>query len=482
MADVLRRVTRILASASLLAGTAAHAQWSAANDEANRQRVMASMRDTAAANDRASADRAFRSGLAAPTGSTGSGSAAYSSGGGVTTVNAPGPRRAAGPQSVVATRRVTITTQETPEQGFARLSKSAAAGDRMAQVLVGRMAYSGFGTARNDVLARKSFAAAAAQGDAEAAGFAGYLMVNGMGGPADALGGRALLKQAAEADESWAQLQYGIAMISAANAGEAVGSLKPAVVMLERAAARGDTMAQAVLGTTVYYFGIGDVARDDARAVRYLDAAAAKEQPMALAQLGQMKLSGWAPIAKDIAGGWLLIRRAAKAGDGEAQYLLGSGMISGQEGMVPNPPEGLRLLRDAATAGNAHAMGMLALILAQGTIAPKDLSTAAALARNGAKLGDTRSQVLYAEFLISGADGAVPQDLAQAAIYARRAAEKGDAWAQTTIGAMLWEGEGVVKDRTAAIGWLRKAAAQGDAQARTHLTDPEVAAFAATIK
>ena len=45
----------------------------------------------------------------------------------------------------------------------------------------------------------------------------------------------------------------------------------------------------------------------------------------------------------------------------------------------------------------------------------------------------------------------------------------GNAWAQTQAGKMYLSGQGVKADRDAAILWLRKAAAQGDADAKLSL-------------
>jgi TPR repeat protein len=45
----------------------------------------------------------------------------------------------------------------------------------------------------------------------------------------------------------------------------------------------------------------------------------------------------------------------------------------------------------------------------------------------------------------------------------------GNAWAQTQAGKMYWSGQGVKADRDEAILWLRKAAAQGDANAKLSL-------------
>lgn len=111
--------------ATLALGTApAAAEWNAANDEANRQRMMASMRDTSAANDRRNADAAFRSGLSrqssSPSASPSSGSSSESS---YRNGPAAGPARDAGPQSVVATRRFIVQVRETIPQTIARITR-----------------------------------------------------------------------------------------------------------------------------------------------------------------------------------------------------------------------------------------------------------------------------------------------------------------------------------------------------------------------
>jgi predicted Zn-dependent protease/Flp pilus assembly protein TadD len=49
------------------------------------------------------------------------------------------------------------------------------------------------------------------------------------------------------------------------------------------------------------------------------------------------------------------------------------------------------------------------------------------------------------------------------------AAKLGDAWAQTMAGKLYWAGSGVKQDRDEALVWLRKAAAQGDGDAKVSL-------------
>ena len=63
----------------------------------------------------------------------------------------------------------------------------------------------------------------------------------------------------------------------------------------------------------------------------------------------------------------------------------------------------------------------------------------------------------------------VPQDYAAAVSWFRKAADQGLAAAQHGLGNMYYEGQGVPQDYTAAVSWFRKAADQGLAQAQTNL-------------
>ena len=54
-----------------------------------------------------------------------------------------------------------------------------------------------------------------------------------------------------------------------------------------------------------------------------------------------------------------------------------------------------------------------------------------------------------------------------------KAAEQGDASAQSNLGVMYENGEGVAKDYKKAVYWLRKAADQGFAPAKEALAIPE---------
>ena len=63
----------------------------------------------------------------------------------------------------------------------------------------------------------------------------------------------------------------------------------------------------------------------------------------------------------------------------------------------------------------------------------------------------------------------VPQDDAQAVSWFLKAAEQGNAAAQTALGVIYEEGKGVPQDYVQAVSWYRKAAEQGDAKGQSLL-------------
>jgi TPR repeat protein len=63
----------------------------------------------------------------------------------------------------------------------------------------------------------------------------------------------------------------------------------------------------------------------------------------------------------------------------------------------------------------------------------------------------------------------VIQDYAEAASWYRLTAEQGDADAQYNLGVLYGNGYGVIQDYTEAVDWYRKAAEQGYASAQTNL-------------
>ena len=97
---------------------------------------------------------------------------------------------------------------------------------------------------------------------------------------------------------------------------------------------------------------------------------------------------------------------------------------------------------------------------------PTDYSFKATLAR--AQRGDASAQnSLGVRYRSGGID--VTQDYAAAMGWYRKAAEQGNANAQTGLASMYIYGEGVARDYAAAVSWYRKAAEQGHADAQNNL-------------
>ncbi|WP_196758431.1 tetratricopeptide repeat protein, partial [Moraxella catarrhalis] len=77
--------------------------------------------------------------------------------------------------------------------------------------------------------------------------------------------------------------------------------------------------------------------------------------------------------------------------------------------------------------------------------------------------GDVAAQIELAKHYY------VMQDYQKAAEWITKAANQGDAWAQTVLGTLYVEGQGVRQDYQKAAEWITKAANQGDVGAQTKL-------------
>ena len=82
--------------------------------------------------------------------------------------------------------------------------------------------------------------------------------------------------------------------------------------------------------------------------------------------------------------------------------------------------------------------------------------------KRAAEQGNARAQSLCGQIYATGGRS-VPQNWTTAAKWWRKAAEAGRKDAQWYIGVCYYYGRGVDRDVAQAMGWFRKAAAQGDA-------------------
>ena len=121
------------------------------------------------------------------------------------------------------------------------------------------------------------------------------------------------------------------------------------------------------------------------------------------------------------------------------------------------------LIRRAAEAGLAEAQAMLGQLLLDGNGVDRDEGAALAWFTRAAAQQHLMALNMIGRCYDLGWGTAV--DKARAAACYRVAAERGLDWAMYNYATLLALGEGVDADRPAALGWLERAAARGNAKA-----------------
>ena len=384
----------LAAAALFTVAPAARADWNAANDEANRQRMMNDMRATAAYNDRVNSEALNRS-TGYSYGSTGgSGRGTSESGSGSGYAYQPYVYKPSGPKSIVATYEFKVYVRETEAQTLARLQSEAEGGNAQSQYNLGRVYYTGYGVPVSLELARRWFCQAAAGDHPPAAAQCAAMMYNGQAGPVDKAGALAMLRDASGKGEPYAMALFGFFAIDEANARRDSSPQPEAIAYLQKAADKGQAIAQGTLGSIIYFYGTFGARQDVPRAVGYLRQCAAQSLPTCMSLMGMI-------------------------------------LVSGQNGVAKDPGQGVRLLKAAAAAGQADAAGALAMVMSGDGFGMRDDDAAVIYAQQAAKGGDVQAQVLLAKLYYFGQG--TPKDLVQAARWFRAAAAQGNAEAADAL-------------------------------------------------
>lgn len=384
-----------LALLSFAIATPAISAWNQFNDEANRQRQMASMQQTDANNDRRSAvAQRQRNAGGGNSGSGGRGDLISGSGSGSSGSSGDSGLGASGgftdtKKSVVARSTITIRTYDTPEQIRAALERGANAGVAVDQLALAELLYIEYFGNRDDVTARRWYKAAADQGSVKAQSRYGYFLGMGLGGAKDETEGELWLKRAADGGVTEAEAMLARILIVKPD----MPSQLAGVDLCKRAASKDEMICAALLGQM---YATGDlVAKDDAESARLLRIAALQGEPGSMSLLASMIEAGRAmPRSGETAAGWMrksadagdriglglyalylvngshgvqvdperagiYARRAADKGDSFGQLLLGK-MYDAGLGVVQDRIEGERLIKASAAQGNTHAIKALA--------------------------------------------------------------------------------------------------------------------------
>ena len=155
--------------------------------------------------------------------------------------------------------------------------------------------------------------------------------------------------------------------------------------------------------------------------------------------------------------------KAAKKGDADAQYRIGSCYSKGA-GVEKDEKKAVDWWRKAAEQGHAISQGLLGHAYDVGEGVTKDPSQAVYWYRKSAEQGLPLSQVILGMYYNLGKQ--VPKDLNQAVYWYRKSAEQGFAEGQYWLGLSYSNGWGIDKDDIQALKWYRKAAEQGHASAQ----------------
>lgn len=154
--------------------------------------------------------------------------------------------------------------------------------------------------------------------------------------------------------------------------------------------------------------------------------------------------------------------KAAKKGDAEAQYMIGSCYSKGVD-VKQNDEKAVDWWRKAAEQGHAISQSLLGYAYNKGKGVTKDSLKAVYWYSKSAEQGNTVAQMNLAMCYTSG-KGA-PKNYSQAVYWWRKAADQGESTGQYWMGIFYSNGFGVEVDAVQALNWYRKAANQGHADA-----------------
>ena len=153
------------------------------------------------------------------------------------------------------------------------------------------------------------------------------------------------------------------------------------------------------------------------------------------------------------------IKKSAKQGNAEAQFLLGE-MYSLGQGVSKDDKQAFYWIKKSAKQGNAEAQFLLWEMYSLGQGVSKDDKQAFYWTKKSAKQGNAEAQLALGLMYLDGSG--VSRDNKQAFYWIRKSAKQGNTYAQATVGGMYSSGQGVSKDNKQAFYWMKKAAETGN--------------------
>lgn len=157
----------------------------------------------------------------------------------------------------------------------------------------------------------------------------------------------------------------------------------------------------------------------------------------------------------------------AERGEAQAQFLMGTFLLSGRQGIEPDLVQARRWFEAAAAQDHAGAKYHLGDLYRRGSGVAQDFQQAARLFEQAATAGDRAAQNALGDLYRDGTG--VDRSPATALHWYRRAALAGSAPGQRNMGYMAAEGLGMAQDYQVALRWYRQAAAESDRVALSNL-------------
>lgn len=197
-----------------------------------------------------------------------------------------------------------------------------------------------------------------------------------------------------------------------------------------------------------------------------LEALVAQQYPPAMDSLAYCIGTGLG-IEANVEKGFALYEKAALLGYTPSIKSLAECYIEGI-GTQKNVARGHQLYMKLWEMGEYSIASSIANIYAKGLYGVPDPISAAAWYHSGAKKRDLICVRHYATCLQSG-EGIERDEKAAYEIFKSLADNEEDPYAMAKLGLMCWHGRVVEKDKEQAIGYFRKGAARGSADARRYL-------------
>ena len=174
------------------------------------------------------------------------------------------------------------------------------------------------------------------------------------------------------------------------------------------------------------------------------------------------KIADEAYKAKDYAKALKYYQYAAEKNDSQAQFSLGY-MYNNGKGVKQDHSEANKWYQKAAEQGNVFAQYNIGCMYANGNGVKQDYSEANKWFQKAAEQGNTSAQYSLGVNYYFGKG--ITQNYTEAFNWLLKAAESGDAGSQNNVGVMYKNGQGVKQDYSEALKWYTKASDQGDTDA-----------------